>query len=223
MPNRKNKNTSEIRQLARSLRNLAISAGPPSVVKPNKPKRKRKGKKKDSRPSVKEGEITISRHELIGTLKVPAKASSSSGSVKIDPSQFAFLKVVGKAFARSKWHSLHVYYKPAVGTNFGGLISMGFMLDPDASVPTTRADIVALTPAATCAAWFDTENKPLVLKGSQLATRDWYFHNDINLKQADRGPAVLCWAADIAASTSEVMLGEMWITYSLTMQGTNTV
>lgn len=198
-----------------------MSAGPPSLVKPGKTKRKRKKNKKTG-PAVKEGEITITRHELIATIKVAAKSSTAAGTVKVDPSQFSFLKVVGAAFARSKWHSLHVYYKPAVGTNFGGLVSMGFMLDPDATAPTTRANIVALTPSATCAAWFDTEARPLVLKGSQLQTRAWYFHNDTNLKQSDRGPAVLCWAADVAATTADTMLGELWLTYSLTMQGTQT-
>lgn len=221
MPGRKSKKSnSDIRQLANMLGRLSVSAVPPQPAR-----RKRKQKRKRAGPSAPypsmEGEIRISRAELIDTVKVKKTETTATGYKLISPSEFAFLKKVGAAFARSKWIQLKVYYKPAVGTTYGGLVSLGFMLDPDTSVTVTRANVVAMTPSATTAAWMDTEDKPLVLKGTQLATRDWYFHNDANLKYADRAPGMLYWAVDVSAAKDDTVVGEMWLHYTLVMQGTN--
>lgn len=198
----------------------AMTTSAPQVLAPKKKKKRGTRKKATVSGSTIDGEINISRAELIATIKLDANKSTASGYLQLNPSSFSFLKSVGKAFNRSRWSSLKVYYKPAVGTTWGGLVSMGFMLDSDQSVDVTRTNVVAMTPSCTNAAWMDTEPRPLVLKGSQLRTRDWYFHNDADLKNIDKGPGTLYWALDGTNATAAMTVGEVWLHYSITMQGT---
>lgn len=214
--NKKNKKSSDMQQVLAALRALAL----PSTSRTSGRKvRKSKRKRGSSNPTV-DGEITMSRSEMVATIYLEADQTKASGYLDLDPTNFSFLKTVGKAFNRSRWTNVRIYYKPAVGTTWGGLVSMGVNLDSDQSIVVTRAVVVAMTPSCTNAAWMDTESKPLTLNGSQLRTRDWYFHNDTSLKNVDRGPGVLYWALDGTSSKSKTTVGEIWIHYSITMQGT---
>lgn len=214
MPNKKGKKPLDMQSLVAA---LTKATQPKST--PKRKKRSRRGG--PSLGPVSDGEVTIARSELIGTATLSANSSSASGYIFLSPSEFSFLKGVGASFSRSKWITARAYYKPAVGTTYGGLVSMGFCLDPDKSISINRNAVVAMTPSATTAAWQDTEGKPLVLNKNQLATRAWYFHNDTTLSKADRCPAAFYWAVDASETKGvKVTVGEFWIHYKIVMQGT---
>lgn len=190
------------------------------MVKPAPPKKKRKNKKKADRSGgLQDGVMTLSRSELVATIEIAANGSTAGKSFPIIPDTFSFLKGIGASFDRVRWNSIKFYYKPAVGTTFGGLVSMG--VDWDNS-PTTidRSKVSSMTPNMTCAAWHDGEKTPLVLPASRLQSRSWYVPNATDAKLIDKGPGALVVAASVSKQTTQVAIGEVWVHYSVTMQGT---
>lgn len=209
----------EVQMLISALTRLMQS----KPASPQQPSRKRRNKKKTraAKSGVSsEGTITLSRTELLTTLKLAKSSSTVSGNVDILPSSFPFLKGVSKSFDRIRWNSIRLYYKPAVGTTYGGLVSFG--MDWDWATNTTdRATVNSLTPNFSCAAWHDSESRPMVLPPNRLQSRAWYTPNG-DANWVDKGPGRIRYAADGTSDTSkDVTLGEIWIKYSCTMQGTN--
>lgn len=162
--------------------------------------------------------ITLQRKELVKTVTLDANKSSMTGHFDVVPDSFSFLKGVAKSFDRVKWNKLHFFYKPAVGTVYGGLFSMGFDWDWSQG-DTDRTTLSGYTPNSTNACWADTEKTPMVLPQNRLQARIWYTPQ--TGQWSDKGPGKLHYAASGTSSASPQTLGEIWVCYSLTMQGTS--
>lgn len=165
-----------------------------------------------------EGAITLMRRELVETVTIPAQSADSKGTFKLIPEAFSFLKSISKSFDRIIWSKIQVYYKPAVGSAYGGLVSYGMDWDFGTTSP-DRSSIAALTPSSTTAAWADTEKSPLTLPVSRLQSKKSY--NPSATSPDDRGPGQIHWAVSGTRSNNAQTIGEIWIYYSATMMGTN--
>jgi hypothetical protein len=167
--------------------------------------------------AVGQGEIRFSRCELLRSFTVPAGKMAANDWVDVIPDNFTLLKNISKSFERIRWNSIRFYWKPAVGTTFGGLVTMGADWDSD-TAKTTRAEISAYTPSHSFAAWQDTQTSPLVLPSSRLQSRQWY---EIHTGQVyDKQPCRVAWAADVSSQTADTMLGEVWVEYDAVLSGT---
>lgn len=179
----------------------------PQAAKSRRPRRRR------PKPSAvnMEGMITLTRKELLGSLKTGTNGDVTS-TFELKPASFKFLKNLGSSFERSRWLKLSVAYKPAVSVTSAGLIAMGVDWD-GTTTATTRETIAAYTPSATFAIWQDTEKSPMTLPPSRLQSRAWYVHNAAQ----EWGPGKLVVNATGAASTD---IGEIYVTYTIQMMGT---
>lgn len=210
MPKKKKSNNGNI-QMAQ-LVNLLQKA----TVAPTKRKRKRR-----SNPSVNsnEGMITLQRCELITSIRLRANAENADGQFVLEPASFAFLKGLAASFDRAKWNYVKIYYKPAVGTTYGGLVSFGMDWDLG-NKELAREKISGLTPNCTVAAWADSEKNPLVLPPARLQSRTWYTLS-ASANDFDRSPGIIHYAISGTAKTTAQTIGELWVSYSIVMQGTN--
>lgn len=172
-------------------------------------------------PLTGDGTIRMKRTELVTSISVSTGQTSASGVTPIKPSSFMFLKNIANSFDRSRWNSMKFFYKPAVGTTFGGLVSIGVNWDY-VTAATTREKVVSLTPSATTAAWQDSEKNPMVLPSNRLQSRLWYQHN-VSDADIETGPGRLHWAATCTKTGADTVLGEIWVTYDIVMQGTNPI
>lgn len=179
-----------------------------------------RGRKRRSSPgcNLKDGEIRLRRKELLDTVKIPASRSSVKGHIDIIPSSFSFLKTLDAAFERHQWRALKFWWKPAVGTTFGGLFSSGIDWDFAGTADVERKKIVAHTPSSTHSVWQDTEATPLVLPKDRLQSRLWYLPDAS--EYVDKGPGRLQYAADTATQTVETTIGEIWVGYDVILSGT---
>nr|QHA33889.1 putative coat protein [Atrato Sobemo-like virus 2] len=164
------------------------------------------------------GEIVMARTELLTTVKLAASSATANGSVDIVPSSFSFMKNLFSSFERIRWDSLHFYWKPAVGTVYGGLFSMGVDWDLS-SQATTREAISGYTPNASMACFADSQKTPMVLPPSRLQSRLWYTPNQGD--KTDKGPCSLVWAVSGTEGPTAATLGEIWATYTVVMSGTH--
>lgn len=131
------------------------------------------------------------------------------------------MKGIAPCFERSRWQRCNIYYKPAVGTTYGGLVAYGadwnFSMEKD---KVTRLIATSLTPNSTHAVWADTQPRPLRLPANLLNSRKFYNHN--GAKGIDAGPARIVWSATGTSGTKETTLGEIWCDYKVTLSGTQT-
>lgn len=173
-------------------------------------------KKKKNKPrggiSSQEGVLHFQRHELMASLQTDASGKAVK-SLPVHPDSFPFLKGLGNLFERAQWRVMRVYYKPAVGTTVGGLVSYG--VSWDSTTKDSRAKIAALTPNCSHAVWADTTLKPLVLPPGKLQSRNWYV---LDAKEvADKQPCSIEVAVE---SEANKLIGEIWYQYSITLMGT---
>lgn len=207
MANKKKSVATKLTQLTEAVKQMRVG---PSKKRP----------RRRSRPSAvtTEGTIMFARKELLRTVKLDKSQSETKTSVDLVANSFSFLKGLAAQFDRIKFHSLKVFYKPAVGTTYGGLVAYGADWDFKTDVQ-PREKISSLTPNACHAAWNDSENRPLVLPPSKLQSRAWYTTSGAGV---DAGPCRLLIAANGKADSSgETILGEIWVQYKITMMGTN--
>lgn len=162
------------------------------------------------------GDVTLERCEMLTALKLGSGKSTLVGSEPLALAKFGFLASMGKAFERVRWMQCHIWYKPAVGTNFGGLVTLGVDWNLGKG-PTDRKGIVALTPNHTLACYADSEKSPMVLPSDRLMSRQWY---DTSKDDADGAPGTLCWAVDSTAPSAETTVGEVWVRYRVVLSGT---
>jgi len=119
-------------------------------------------------------------------------------------------------FEKITWHYMHIFWKPAVGTTYGGIVTLGVDWN-STKLATARSDVAAYSPSSTCAVWSDMSSNPLVLTQSRLMTRkEFIIGADAKI---DRGPGTLAIGVSIPKA-DQVTLGEIWISYSATLSGT---
>lgn len=107
-----------------------------------------------------------------------------------------------------------MFWKPAVGTTVGGLITYGIDWDSD-SPKTDRVAISAYTPNATHAVWADNSSRPLIIPPQRLMSRLWYTF-DSTAKQ-DAQPGIVVWAVE---GDKSKLMGEFWMRYKVKFSGT---
>lgn len=155
--------------------------------------------------------MRLARSELVRSLTTDA-SGSASGTIGIVPDSFPVLAQLFKSFEKVRWLSFRVFYKPAVGTTVGGLITYGIDWDRKADSATTRQKVAAYTPSHTQAIWADNELSPMIIPPSRLQLKLWYTPD-----QGTPGPGSLVYRAEGPKST---VVGEIWVHYSVILAGT---
>nr|QXN75441.1 MAG: hypothetical protein [Grapevine-associated sobemo-like virus 1] len=192
---------------------------------PQRPKKKRR-RKRQSRgmagPSG-EGSMTLSRRELVASVKAGdpnRNGGDGMGHIDLLPNSFSFLRGIAGNFDRVKWMRISIYFKPAVGSTIGGLVTVGVDWD-FAGNNLTRQNVSALTPCFTIQVSHDGEGRPLNLPANKLQSRAWYTpYAERTVPLVDKGPGRVHWAVT-SSQPKDTVLGELWVHYSVTMQGTN--
>lgn len=154
---------------------------------------------------------------MLTSLTISKNSTHLVKTIAIQPSSFSLLKGIAKSFERTVWHSLTIFYKPAVATTFGGLIAYGIDWSSKVGTDADRTKVCSLTPVLTHAAWMDSERAPLRVPKKLLQSRRFY----INGADADdAGPGNIVVSIDITASSADVVVGELWCQYDVEMTGT---
>lgn len=170
--------------------------------------------------NVADGEVSMQREELIRSLTTIKAAGAVSAVIKdyidLQPMNFAFMRSLSKAFERIQWLSCHIYWKPAVGTTAGGLVSYAIDWDSDAN-NVSRTDMSGYTPVLTHAVWQDSQKTPMVLPPSRLMSRKWYLFDHSGADNVDKQPGRLLVSAE---TTDPMLVGELWIRYHVKFSGT---
>lgn len=178
-------------------------------LKPKQKKRRNNRRKTRSTPGTtgqttqqQQGSVTFSRLEYVADVK-------DSGSFDLCPSSFPFLKGLSANFELYRWTKMEVQYKPAVGTNTAGAVTIGVDWS-NKKTKKTRPEISALTPMMDTPVW---QMSKLTLPSSRLQTRKEYIleSDDVNDKQ----PGALLWK-----SSSSSAVGDLWISYTVHLFGT---
>lgn len=163
------------------------------------------------------GVIRLQRRERVKVVKATDKAEISD-SFDVVPSSFAFLSTLSKSFERSVWHRVSFCWKPLVGGLVGGLVTFGVDWDFAGSVP-DRTKVSSYTPNSTWAVREDCENNPLILPASRLMSRQYYMHNSAG-DAIDKGPCKIWVVGGVQNDQAKLEIGEIWVSYDITMSGT---
>lgn len=172
-----------------------------------------------TRVSYSTGDVVISKAELITTLKIPANKSQLCGHIDIIPDSFPWMKKFFSSFDKIRYESVRFYWKPLVGTVYGGAISMGMDWDWS-NDDSDRSKISGYSPSVTCALFEDGERKyQLILPKSRLMTRAWYIPRASSFE--DKGPGKVHYCVDGKTDKTEQTVGDIWVRYTVVMSGTN--
>lgn len=214
-------NTKPAKRRRRNRRKVNVTAPTPgtsgtvgSVAMRANAKRKRRSR---GGGALGDGEIRLHRSEILATVKIAKGLSTGSDHVDLLPENFKFLRTIFNSFERIKFNKLNVAYRAAVGTTQGGMVT--YAIDWTLGAPNkSRADLSCYTPNMSHPVW--ETPRPLVLPANRLMTRTWYM-NAGDADAVDKGPGRLLWAADATATTSsDLVLGELWVDYDVILSGT---
>lgn len=198
---------SQIDALQRQVAALKMPAAPAAAGK----RRKRK-RKSGSGSSV--GTMAMVKHELCSTLSIPASSAKTTLQVSMVVGLTdcpPWLSKVGKNFEKVKYHSLEFEYVPGCAMTQAGRVTLGF--DADWSNPaTTRAQLSQYEPSASCAVY---QNKKLVVPLNTAFP--WYSWDQTVFPLAGPGKLIVMAEAQNASATTELVLGEIWVRYRVTL------
>jgi hypothetical protein len=166
------------------------------------------------RTNASDGCVTLTRTELVTTVDQPGSGQSTN-VVDLNPDSFSFLKNLAQSFNRSRWLAMKFVYKPGVSMTTGGLFTMGIDWDRGSTASTSREKVTSLTPNNTSAVWKDNV---LLLPPNRLQSRAWYIHSATD--KNDKGPGQLVCSVKCDQTQSAKTLGEVWCTYTIQLQGT---
>lgn len=182
------------------------------------------GNRRPKRNRQREGELTISRSELLAEVYTSTKVTYDTGTKYLYPDtssntgQFAWLSALAKLFDRIKFHKMHIYWKPAVAATTDGQMTFGVDWNQNLSNK-TAATISALTPSCQVPVWSDTVRKKMVLPIDRLQSMLWY---KIGTGEGfDRGPGQFHYHVTHKSSDTATALGSFWVDYTVTLQGTS--
>lgn len=211
---------SQMGQVLSLLQRMAVAGPSQPKRRPRRRNNRRRNQVNQAAPIQQDGTVSLSRTELIASLVLPGGNVSAKGHIDLVPSSFAFLKGLFKSFDRIRWLKLVVFYKPAVGTVYGGLVSVGMDWD-FASDDVARTSLSGFTPNFTTAAWQDTQTRPMVLPPARMQSQNWYTPTSSDATWTQKGPGKLHWALDGTKDTAARTVGELWVSYSVQLMGTN--
>lgn len=207
-----NKNR-EMELLGKAVSKMTVN----TVAAPSKKRKSKKKKNNFSANSMGTADVRFSRCELLVALTTAGSPAAVKGGIEVWPSKFSFLGNIAKVYDNYRWNSLEFYYKPAVGTTVGGMVSMGMDWNYSKTEPSSRTALSGLSPNVTGPLWQDTQSRPMRLPTSRIMTRQWYSTNSKE-DASNQGPGRLLYAVDCEKAT---MVGEIWCKYSIHFSGTN--
>lgn len=219
----------EVNQLRSLLAKVSVSNPTPQASKKKRRRRRRgaatssgtnipAGYTRGTNPSgvgATQGEIVVSRSELIGSVAATA-AGNDTGQIKMypDSTSFSWLHKLRQAFDRIEWMQATIHYKPFVGTNTAGSVCFG--VDWNSSVTSlNRAKVQSMTPVFEAPIW---QAGKLPLPGRYLMTRKVYLLESTN--DVDKMPGIICWALAGTSAKETTTYGELWVTYKVRLSGT---
>lgn len=165
--------------------------------------------------------IRIRRVEMVESVKASADGSAS-GTIKLEPGDFPFLKGLGKSFEKVKWTKIHVYWKPAGSMTTTGLIAIGVDWDAqDGFKAPERDKILAYTPCISCPVREDCQKSPLKLPAIRLRQMGW-LTPDGQGNPATRRPGTIAYNLSSNIQSGS-LVGEIYIDYAVQMSGTRVV
>lgn len=172
---------------------------------------------------VGEAQVNVSRLELLQEVSAVNSSTETSGSISILPESTTWLKQLSQSFERYRWNSVQIFWRGATGTTFGGLMAMGVdwygRKKLTAITTIKRSNVTGLTPVVDVPLYTDSQGKPLVLPKGLLQSRQWYGLGAEASEDLDKGPGNLVYAAKHDQTTGAKFLGEIWIRYNVTLQG----
>lgn len=209
----------------------SVSAAPVMVkaITVQTAKTRRKRSRKPSSMPASDGVITVQRLELLKSVQASVDSNTStSGTVAITPGSLTWLKNLSSSFERYRWESVQIFWRGAAGTTFGGLMAFGIdwagAKKLSALSVIDRSKVVGLTPLCDVPLYTDSQNRPLVLPKQYLNSRQWYsLGGGKNSAEEDLGPGNLAFSAYHDAVTASKFLGEFWVRYRVTLQGSTEV
>lgn len=181
-------------------------------------------KKKKRSSQMAEGVITFSRVEMLVSVQTSSGSTSTAGVVNLNPDSLPWLSQLSKSFERYRWDSLQIHWRGATGTTFGGLMAFGvdWTGRKKLALEVDRSKVLALTPLSDVPVWSDSTRQPLVLPKKYLSSRPWY-GLATGSDEIDTTPGQLAYACKHDSTSGEKFLGEFWISYKVTLQGTNAI
>lgn len=159
------------------------------------------------------GEVTITKTELSATIKVGKGKNSASGSVPFDSQSdgLPWLKVFSDSFEGMYVRAIQFRYVNACASTQSGLFTMGW--DPDSKdVATTRAKIASYQPNCGGPVWGSCQFTVPI----RQSNKQYYA---TATEQTLKGPGVLAWAVDASSGDTDLVCGEIWVTYTVTLFG----
>lgn len=205
----------------RRRRNNNQQPGPaPQNNPPGNRKRRRRRNNNGAIPSAQmtqagEDLFRFKKTEVLGSLTIPKATSTKKGGFEIRPAKFPWLAKLSSSFERYRFDQLVVEYVPACAVVTPGIVTIGVDYDWR-SDGGDRASVACFTPNASGPVH---QRLKLVVPKSRLQSRLWYVDDLADYE--DKGPCKLQWAADSgAADKADLVIGEIWVTYSVVFNGT---
>lgn len=159
------------------------------------------------------GDLTITKSELCDTITLKKGVTTAYGAVEIRTGgDLPWLKVMASSFERARWTVLRVTYRPGCAMTQAGRFAMGFDWDWS-NTATTRAKIAGYQPNAGSAVYETTSMSVPINRGPSR----WFA--DAAADYVNKGPGKVVWAVDSAAPTADLVLGEVWVDYTVTLSG----
>jgi hypothetical protein len=174
------------------------------------------------------GQICISRTELFESIIIPKDAGGTSkdflASYLIAPiattgePKLPFLTNLARVYTRYRWESLSFSWRPGVGTNNDGSVTYGTkLMDGDVTKnPSSRVAISALYPVNDHPIW---QGSTLPVAKPLLQSRLWYATYGNSIDTVEQAPGVLQVGISHDALAADKYVGEFWITYTVTFDG----
>lgn len=233
-----------MKQLAAALKAVEKSMPKEQPAKKQKAKRKKKSKgnsqavpgtsvmraQSSSRPL----EFKMTHREWLATVKLDATKGVVQGAVYIAPNQVKWLAGIAKSFEKYHWNRVEFEYIPDVGTTKDGSVAVGIDFGsknvklgqnllgesrPVLDKEYDKATVMALTPSLVTPLWNAAK---LVVPPQVLQTRRWYDSpTDATVSDSpDYGPGFLAYYVKGPVETEGAVVGDVWISYSITFTGT---
>lgn len=135
-----------------------------------------------------------------------------------------YLYRLASCYTRLRWNRVRFEWKPAVGTSTNGIITYGARLMDDRArnaKPKSRQEVSALYPVNDHPVW---QRADMTVSRNLLMSRTWYaIAAGTDADGADRidvAPGSLEVGLDVTSNDAEMVYGEFWIDYSVTLDGT---
>lgn len=181
-------------------------------------KAKRRNKKKKPASINTGGVMRIKRTELAQELILKPNTTGTSVYIPLVPMKdksLSWLAKLSANFTQIVWHSCKIEYRPAVGINKDGSLTLGVEWNPGGNSTPTKAQVQCLTPNFQVPVW---QKKELTVPPSRLQSRKYYVFSG-ETSNSDSSPGDVLAYLSGSKPTADVYYGDIWITYDVTLMG----